>query len=356
MAGYPEWKLDETKRYSPSEAKVVGHELEVDRKRWKEREQKAVRVETRLTLESPARAELVAASFFRDSNAAWKFMLANPAGKTVPCLVSPSGDAVAWDQFWSSARWWSPLIGSVLLLIGLWQLARSPMLRISAVTTATLFCAVFFLMGIGSALQIWPAAMTQVKAGGWDLVPCNSVESRSVSSGKSSKTQISFRYTYQGRDYLAVKNANSFDFGHIDTMPSACRVDPEAPWQVALTWGWRPSLGVVLFPVPFLALGVFALIIPFSPRLQRLVWESRSHETGRRFHIRADRMTGIAGRLFALVFAGSIVGVFASVCAEMWMANHDHKWLLTIFLVPFVMAVLFLAKGLVTKVWESQRS
>jgi hypothetical protein len=218
-----------------------------------------------------------------------------------------------------------------------------------------LFCSIFLLGGIGAALGMWPATVTRVRAAGWDLVPCKSVERRSIASDKSSTTQFSFRYTYQGKDYLAVKTLNTFDESSCGTVPSLCRVNPEVPWRVELSWGWRPGLGVALFPFPFLAVGIFALIIPFSHRVQRMIHEAQKDQAGNRFQIPADRMTDIGGRLFALVFAGSIVGVFVSVCAEMWIANHDHKWWLTIFLIPFVIAVLFIAKGLVVKVWESWR-
>ncbi|MEQ1748584.1 MAG: hypothetical protein ABL974_04135, partial [Prosthecobacter sp.] len=337
------------------DAMVVGHEMTVDRKRWDEREQEAVRVDTRLELEPRGRRELVAARFFKDSAAAWKFMLANPSGKTVSCLVSPAGDVVAWDQFWSSPQVWAMLIGSMLLILGLWQLVRWPKVRVRDDAKPVLFCSIFLLAGILGASLMWPALVTRVRAAGWDMVPCKSVERRSVSSGKSSTTQFSFRYTYQGKDYLAVKTINAFDESRCGTAPSLCRVNPEVPWRVELSWGWRPGLGVALFPFPFLAVGIFALIIPFSPRVQRMIGEARKDQTGNRFHLPADRMTDIGGWLFAFVFAGSIVGVFVSVCAEMWIANHDHKWFLTIFLIPFVLAVLFLAKGLVVKLWESWR-
>ena len=355
LAGYQEWKRDETRHYLPSDAMVVGHEMTVDRKRWDEREQEAVRVDTRLKLEPRGQSDLVAPRFFKDSADAWKFMLANPMGQNVSCLVSPAGNAVAWNQFWSSPPVWATLIGSVFLIFGLWQLVRWPRFQVRDDAKPVLFCSIFLLAGILGVLLMWPALVTRVRAAGWDLVPCKSVERRSVSSGKSSTTQFSFRYTYQGRDYLAVKTLNTFDESSCETAPSLCRVNPEVPWRVELSWGWRPGLGVALFPFPFLAVGIFALIIPFSHRVQRMIHEAQKDQAGNRFQIPADRMTDIGGRLFALVFAGSIVGVFVSVCAEMWIANHDHKWWLTIFLIPFVIAVLFIAKGLVVKVWESWR-
>ena len=50
LAGYQEWKRDVTRHYSPAEAVVVGHEMVIDQTRWIEREQEAVRVDTRLQL------------------------------------------------------------------------------------------------------------------------------------------------------------------------------------------------------------------------------------------------------------------------------------------------------------------
>lgn len=356
LGSYEERKRDETRHHSPSEAKVLGHEMRVDRKRWEDKHREAVRVDTRLNLAPNVSSELVVAGHFKDTASAWKFMLANPSGKTVNCLVSPTGDAATWDQFWSSPRVWSTITGSVLIVIGLWQLVRWPRFRVSEEVVAILFCSLFLTAGILAAAQMWPPLVTQVKAAGWDLVPCHSVERRIISSGKSSTTQFSFRYTYQGKDYLTVKTASTFDRRNGDTTPSVCMVNPEVPWRVELGWGWRPGLGLALFPMPFLAVGIFALIIPFSPGMRRMVNQARQDRTRSRFFIPADRMDGLGGRLFALVFAGSIVGVFASICAEMWMADLDHKWLLTIFLIPFVIAVLFLAKGFVAKVWESFRN
>ncbi len=356
LAGYQEWKRDVTRHYSPAEAVVVGHEMVIDQTRWIEREQEAVRVDTRLQLAHQGRAESVAAGFFKDTVAAWKFMLANPSGKSVSCLVSPLGKEVVWDQFWSSPPVWAISIGSVFLMSGLWQLVRWPRFRVSDDTKPLLFCSIFLLAGILAASLMWPAAVTHMRAAGWDLVPCHSVERRSVAAPRSYDTQFSFRYTYHGKDYLAVKMANAFDEWSCGPKPSACRVNPEVPWRAELSWGWRPGLGIALFPLPFLAVGIFAFIIPFSSRMQRLIAEARENQPGSQFHIPADRMTDIGGRLFAFVFAGSIVGVFVSVCGEMWIADHERKWWLTIFLIPFVFAVLFLAKGLVEKVWESWRS
>ena len=356
LVGYQEWKRDVTRHYSPTKAVVVGHEMVIDQTRWIERQQEAVRVDTRLQLERPGRKEGVAAGFFKDTVAAWKFMLANPSGTSVSCLVSPAGNAVAWDQFWSSPQVWATIIGLVFLFFGLWQLVRWPRIRLSDDTKPILFCSIFWLGGMLAASLMWPAAVTHVRAAGWDLVPCHSFERRSVLTSKSYDTQFSFRYTYQGRDYLAVKMAKAFDEWSCGPKPSACRVNPEVPWRAELSWGWRPGLGIVLFPLPFLAVGIFAFIIPFSSRMQRLIAEARESQSGSQFHIPADRMTDIGGRLFAFVFAGSIVGLFVSVCGEMWIADHEHKWWLTIFLIPFVCAVLFLAKGFVEKVWESWRS
>lgn len=356
LAGYQESKRDVTRQYSPAQAVVVRHEMVLDRTRWIERHQEAVRVDTLLQLAPQGRADAVAPGFFKDTAAAWKFMLANPSGKAVSCLVSPSGSEVAWDQFWSSPSVWATLIGAVLVMFGLWQVVRWPRFQVSDETKPILFCSIFLLAGILAASLMWPAAVTHVRAACWDLVPCNSVERRSVLSGRTSSTQFSFRYNYQGKDYLAVKTESTFDEWNCGTTPSVCRVNPEVPWRAELSWGWRPGLGVVLFPLPFLAVGIFALIIPFSSRMQRLIADAQEQQDGSRLQIPADRMTGIGGLVFALVFAGSIVGVFASVCGEMWISNHDHKWWLTIFLIPFVLAVLFLAKQLMSQVWESWRS
>ena len=120
LAGYQEWKRDVTRHYSPTEAVVVGHEMVIDQTRWIEHQQEAVRVDTRLQLAHQGSAEAVAAGFFKDTDAAWKFMLANPSGTSVSCLVSPLGKEVAWDQFWSSPQVWATIIGLVFLFFGLW--------------------------------------------------------------------------------------------------------------------------------------------------------------------------------------------------------------------------------------------
>ena len=196
----------------------------------------------------------------------------------------------------------------------------------------------FFIGGVVTASQMWPAVIQHVRATGWDLTPCQVISHRSYRSGKSNTHELLVRYTAAGQQRETVLNGAFFDLGGESRSAKQCRVSPSKPWQVTLSWGWRPGLGVALFPVPFLTVGLLGLFIPFSALLQQQI---KSKQTWERLSL--GRWEEVIGQGFALLFVGSIVGVFLSLCAEMWLQAHEARWFLTLFLIPFVCWVLKLA-------------
>jgi hypothetical protein len=155
-----------------------------------------------------------------------------------------------------------------------------------------------------------------------------------MGSGKSAQREFVIRYTAAGRGMETVAlDDNSFGLGEAPKPAGGeLRVNSADPWQVALSWGWRPILGVgLLFPIPFLAVGMLVFWIPFSPGVRR---QLRTRE--RWEDVPKSRWEETLGAGFAVLFVGSVVGAFVSVCAEAWLQQQGMRWFLTLFLIPFV--------------------
>ena len=351
-AGVQEWRQDDARHASVGHAVVAAHSLVLDRERWDESEPEAVRVETRMVLDREDRFEAVAKAYFQESEDAWRFMLAHPVGSRVRCLVDPSGTNVAWPRVWGSTAVWLGGIGLVLLGIGVCQLLRWPRVELPDEAKPVLFCLIFLACGIVTARTMWPAMVTQVRAADWERIPCTSVEKRSFSPGKGSITQFAFRYDWQGNSYHAVQNAAASS----GPEPIQCRVNPKKPWQAVVQWGWRPGLGVaLLFPIPFLTVGLFAFIIPCSGRMRKFLQEARTYKAGRGVRPPPDRATSIGTLLFAIFFAGPIMGVFLCAGAELRLADSPHKWVMLFLVIPFL-AVLYAFQELIRNVWKAWRN
>ena len=209
----------------------------------------------------------------------------------------------------------------------------------------------FFIAGVFMASQFWPAVVQHVSAAEWDLVPCQVAARRSFRSGKSTTREFLVRYTAEGKAREAVLNGSFFGLGVENQSARQCRVNPEKPWQITLSWGWRPGLGVALFPVPFIAVGFLGLSMLFSPQLRHPAQSGQTVKT-----LPRTRWSEPAGLGLVLVFVGSIVGVFVSFCAEMWLEAHEARWFLTLFLIPFVGWVLKIAVTFVSSMRKAMRS
>lgn len=354
ITGYRQWSADPERGYMAAKGTVLGHEVRLNQQRWDDEVPRAVELVTRVAVESEhasARREAFVQSFFSNTERAWKSAFSRPEGTLVSCLVAPDLKQGVFDSFTPSGDMVTVIIGSVLLLVGIILLLplRPPPWAQPAIAMGALL--LFFIAGVFMASQFWPAVVQHVKAAKWDLVPCQVAAHRSFRSGKTTTRELLVRYTVEGKQREAVLNGEFFGFGTENRSVHECRVNPEKPWQITLSWGWRPGLGVALFPVPFIAVGLLGLSIPFSPQRRHLIQSGQSIKSPPR-----SRWSEAAGLGLVLVFVGSIVGVFASFCAEMWLDAHEARWFLTLFLIPFVGWVLKIAVTFVSSVRKALRS
>lgn len=351
-SGYQDWQGDPVCHYHPAFCTVIDHAVALDEKRWKGNLREALRVDTQAMLNSGRRRELTVQEFFSKDDSAWKFIDANPNGTEKRCLVSESGNVAVWDDSGPSRPMVVIIIGSLIFATSLAWPFYLHRVRVNPVWIISLFCSVFFLAGIAAASGIWPEIITHIQASRWELTPYVSLGTRTFRSGKSTHHEQALQYDFQGKTYVTVKGDNSFPLGTSHDSNRVCRVNPAQPRQVALSWGWRPGLGVALFPVPFLAVGLLAVFISFSPTLQRQIKEGNRLDSRRRNHASLSPKEQLWGTAFVLIFIGSIVGVFVSCCAQMWMDAHPEKWIFTIFLIPFVIWVLHTARSFARAVWR----
>lgn len=354
VTGHRQWSAAPERSYTSVKATVLDHEVRLNQQRWDDEVPRAVELQTRVTVESgnaSGRREAFVQSFFSNSETAWKSAFSHPEGTVVSCLVAPDLKQGVFDSFTPSGDMVTVIIGSVLLIVGIVLLLplRPPPWGQPAIATSVLL--LFFIAGVFMASQFWPAVVQHVAAADWDLVPCEVAAHRSFRSGKTTTRELLVRYTANGKQREAVLNGEFFGLGVESHSVRRCRVNPEKPWQLTLSWGWRPGLGVALFPVPFIAVGFLGLSIPFST--------SRRRQTKARPTVKGlprKRWSETAGLGLALVFVGSIVGVFASFCAEMWLQAHEARWFLTLFLIPFVVWVLKIAVTFVSSIRKALRS
>lgn len=354
ITGHRQWSVAPERSYSSVQARVLDHEVRLNRQRWDDDVPRAVELVTRVAVESgngSAAREAFVQSFFSSSELAWKSALSRPVGTSVSCLVAPDLKQGVFDSFTPSGDMLTVIIGSVILLAGIVLLLplRPPPWGQPVLVTSVLL--LFFIAGVFMASHFWPAVAQHVKAADWDLVPCKVAAHRSIRSGKSTTREFLVRYTAGGRQREAVLNGAFFGCGVENRSARQCRVNPEKPWQITLSWGWRPGLGVALFPVPFIAVGFLGLSIPFATPLRRQTKARRNIKSMPR-----KRWSEPAGLGLALVFVGSIVGVFVSLCAEMWLEAHAARWFLTLFLIPFVAWVLKIAVTFVSSIRKALRS
>lgn len=354
ITGHRQWSADPERGYKAVKARVLGHEVRLNQQRWDDDVPRAVELVTHVIIESgdaPSRSEAFVQSFFSNSDQAWESALSKPVGTSAACLVAPDLKQGVFDGLTPSGDMLTVIIGSVLLLVGIVLLLplRPPSWAQPAVAMGVLL--LFFIAGVFMASQFWPAVVQHVSAAEWDLVPCQVAARRSFRSGKSTTREFLVRYTAEGKAREAVLNGSFFGLGVENQSARQCRVNPEKPWQITLSWGWRPGLGVALFPVPFIAVGFLGLSMLFSPQLRHPAQSGQTVKT-----LPRTRWSEPAGLGLVLVFVGSIVGVFVSFCAEMWLEAHEARWFLTLFLIPFVGWVLKIAVTFVSSMRKAMRS
>jgi hypothetical protein len=309
-AGYREWRDDPVRAYRSGDGIVNVHELVLDQTRWDERTPLPLRVDTQVRLE--AGSSCVAHEFFGNSESARSFVEAYPPGSIAKLVVSPDQHEARWRSLWPHHGLGLVVFGVLLVLFALHRLLDLSWPTIQPELVGILFCSAFLVAGFIAASKMWPAAVRRIQAAHWEPVVFELLGTRTVPSGKHSRTEHAIRYSFGDATFVTVQSSGGMSFDSDQDLRRECRVDPAKPWRVELAWGWTPGLGVVLFPVPFLTVGVLALIIPLSGRLRKIIRVGSSNPRGEQFA--PNDTSGVGPSLFALMFVGSIVGVFASLC------------------------------------------
>ena len=172
---------------------------------------------------------------------------------------------------------------------------------------------------------------------------------------------IRFRYTFRGRAY----ESGRYDFEPgsssgsdakqeiVDRLPAGsettCWVNPERPSEAVIdreagSWAW-----FALFPLPFLAVGTGGIWWVIRARRKEARDRAAREAASRGAAPRVDAIPGplrlkprqgpvvrAAGTGFVALFWNGVVAVFAGFAVKGWL-DGDGSWVLTLFLVPFLL-------------------
>jgi hypothetical protein len=353
-SGFQNWRNDETRHYVLREAEVVDQRISIDWQRWKDLERESMEVETRVQLLDATHARhapLVLREYFSHGEKAWEFVHAESPGSMIKCLVSEDMKTAVRNGANLPGAMAVLIIGGFIVLAGIGLHVPVSLSIMTQRRMGLVVLPLFPAAGILVACFLWPEAIARTGAAKWAPVTYQKLGERSVSAGKTSETQVALRSSIGGKTFETVLAGDSF----VDTIQGTakageCRVNPARPWQVTLRWGWRPGLfAMILFPVPFLSVGLLFLGAFFSPYLRHQFGVQRSSSATVRQGPREEAF----GMGFALLFMGSLVGTFVSLCVELWVHDDGMKWPLTIFLIPFVSMVLYFLNLFWKSVWKA---
>ncbi|MDX2108320.1 MAG: hypothetical protein SFY67_18145 [Candidatus Melainabacteria bacterium] len=118
--------------------------------------------------------------------------------------------------------------------------------------------------------------------------------------------------------------------------------------------GTSPHWGMILFMIPFVAVGVFMTVMSFRPKMllgipdnvsgvPTLEYEGKS---GAKHELKPSSTPtkNLGLSLFFCLFWNGIVGAFVYVVIKDWMQGN-HQWFLILFLIPFVLIGLLILYG-----------
>jgi len=252
---------------------------------------------------------------------------------------------------------------------------------------AVLFGLVF--AGAGAAMLVFMTVLPLARmagAGDWRPVPAtvvsSSVTTHSDSAGTTYGVEIEYRYEVNGRSYTSDRRSfgmsgsssgrsgkEKFVADHPPGKQVTCYVDPDDPTEAVLNKGLSWSLLWGLFPLPFLLIGVFVLW--FGVR-GLLGYEKKSSWRAKSAGVKADsdavptldaaaddgpvvlrpgkqRLGGaVALLVFALIWNG-IISIFLFKLFQGYRAGAPDVCF-TLFMVPFVLAGLFVLWGFIHQV------
>ncbi|MBM4153068.1 MAG: DUF3592 domain-containing protein [Kiritimatiellaceae bacterium] len=236
-----------------------------------------------------------------------------------------------------------------------------------------LFGLIFFLAGCGFfyGIAILPT-MKILKARAWYSMPAevihSSVKEHSDSDGCTYSVDIGYRYPMNGVDFFG--NRYSFFGGSssgyrgkqsvVSHYPvgrsSTVYVNPDDPSDSVICRGFTRQAWVMLFPLPFMAVGWFVMVISWRPeRRVRLSYGTlnRRHE-----QIGPVELKPVRGRfatavllLFMSLFWNGIVSVFVAELLSGWQEGRGEIGG-TLFILPFVLIGLVLIGAFIRNVMK----
>lgn len=268
------------------------------------------------------------------------------------------------------------LIPGVFVMVGIggiygtWVRKAGPANRSQPVTgpqkgqwAGRLFALVFVLVG-AVILVVWylPSLWGGLASYRWIEAPCEVVSSRVVEvdsdDGATYRVDILYKYTFDGREYRSnrYKSFGGSSSGRarkqdiVDGYPpgtrTVCFIDPASPGRAVLVRGvgWEAAVG--LMPIAFIGVGLFVFfIMRAGPRSAVAAPESGTDAgEARELKSRSTPWGRLLGTLFACLFWNGIVSLFLFQAIDEWQRGQS-PWVLTIFLVPFVLVGLVLVGG-----------
>lgn len=242
----------------------------------------------------------------------------------------------------------------------------------------------FFLLFFGAGslvawfLAIHPA-LKNWQAKSWQVTPCtilsSRVQSHSGEDGSTYSVDILYTYEFQGQAYKSSRydfvpgSSSGYDgkakivSRYPQGLKTTCYVNPSAPYEAILSRGFRSDMlwWGILFPIPFLAVGLGGLIFTFRNRRAKSAsspisakanpqWGEQVitfpvkqatliNSSRRALKPKSPRWVGLLVFLGFAAFWNGILSVFLREVVQSW-ARHRPEWFLTIFMIPFVLVGL----------------
>ena len=217
---------------------------------------------------------------------------------------------------------------------------------------------------VGGALFLFLFALPaihQVLSMGWNETPCtvidSTVRSWSTDDGTSYRADVLYEYHAGGRSWRSNRvdffsalssgydNARDVVGRHRDGSTGTCWVDPRNPGRSVLEKDFRPKHLLGLLPLAFLIAG--AALSRWSWRHMRTGSPSEIDEpqetASPKGPVVLDPQVSPLGKVFGAVFFAlfwnGIVSVFVFQAWKGWERGQPD-WILTLFLVPFVLVGL----------------
>lgn len=235
-----------------------------------------------------------------------------------------------------------------------------------------IFFSLFLLVGLIMAGIFGSWVYDAVAARNWPTVPCvvlsSAVRSHTSDDGTTYSIDILYQYEIDGREYrsnrYSVFGGSSSGYAGkqavVDQLPpgaeTVCYVNPNDPAYAILYRGWSWAYLLVLFPLPFIAVGAGGLIAMRrrTTRAETPPPQVSNASTARsslpRTPARLKPQMSPKGKLgFLLLFAtiwNGIVSVFVVMAINSWRKG-DPDYFLSCFMIPFVVIGLGTIAGVI---------